>query len=146
MTLHLRFLLASLALGAMTLVRAESDSAPRSPARAPSPLLAALDLDRDGMLSADEIAAAPVALTALDLDEDGIISAEERSIDAAGRPVRTRRDIIALLVVTALDANHDGVLQALEIAQAASSLKRLDLNGDGHLIPNELRTVMVARN
>ena len=39
----------------------------------------------------------------------------------------------------ALDTNHDGVLSADEIANAATSLKQLDKNGDGRLTEDELR-------
>lgn len=42
-----------------------------------SPLMRALDTDKDGALSAAEIAAAPTALKTLDKDGDGILSAEE---------------------------------------------------------------------
>lgn len=51
----------------------------------------------------------------------------------------------ALNLMLALDANHDGDIQAMEVANAASSLKQLDANGDGELTPGELRPVMLAR-
>jgi hypothetical protein len=146
MSLRFRFLLASLALAATTLVRAESASAAPAPVRAPNPILATLDTNHDGTLSAGELAAAPLTLTALDLNEDGTISPAERTVDAEGRAVRTRRGGSSFNVVLALDANHDGALQSLEVAHAASSLKRLDVNGDGRLTPDELRTVTLARN
>ncbi|HXU79682.1 MAG TPA: EF-hand domain-containing protein [Methylomirabilota bacterium] len=38
-----------------------------------------------------------------------------------------------------LDANHDGVIDEQEIADASSSLKKLDKNGDGKLTMDELR-------
>lgn len=38
-----------------------------------------------------------------------------------------------------LDANQDGVIDAGEIANAAAALKKLDLNGDGRLTPDEYR-------
>ncbi len=42
-------------------------------------------------------------------------------------------------VLTALDANKDGAIDADEVAQAATSLKTLDKNGDGKLTPDEYR-------
>src|SRR5688572_16386288 len=116
MSLRCRFVLASLVLGATSLARAES--APATPVRAPNPILATLDANHDGTLSASELAAAPLALTALDLNDDGTISQAERAVDGEGRPVRTRRGGSSFNVVLALDANHDGALQSLEVAHA----------------------------
>lgn len=42
-------------------------------------------------------------------------------------------------IFQALDLNHDGVIDADELAQASTSLKRLDRNGDGRLTPDEYR-------
>ncbi len=39
----------------------------------------------------------------------------------------------------ALDANGDGVIDAGEIANASAALKKLDMNGDGKLTPDEYR-------
>lgn len=147
MTTHLRFIFAALALGATIPVRAESAPARPASGRPAGPILAALDSNHDGALSAREIAAAPVVLTALDLNDDGMISPDEwRATDADGRPTRVWRGATSFNVVLALDANHDGDIQSMEIANAVSSLKRLDRNGDGELTPGELRPVMVARN
>lgn len=41
-------------------------------------------------------------------------------------------------VIAALDTNGDGVLDAVEIANASASLKKLDKNGDGKLTRDEL--------
>ena len=45
--------------------------------KGPSPLIAALDLDDDGTLSAGEIEDASLSLATLDKDEDGTISRKE---------------------------------------------------------------------
>ena len=50
---------------------------PDGPRRPVPPLLAALDADKDGELSAGEIANAAIALKVLDKDSDGKISKEE---------------------------------------------------------------------
>lgn len=112
-----------------------------------NPLWAVLDADHDGTLSPAEIAAAPTLLAALDLDEDGTISADERQAhDADGHPRAARSGTLGFNLLLALDANHDGVLQALEIANAASSLESLDHNGDGLIASAEVRPILVARN
>lgn len=53
------------------------DRGPEGRERRPEMIMVLLDKDRDGALSADEIAAAADALRALDKDEDGSVSAEE---------------------------------------------------------------------
>jgi Ca2+-binding EF-hand superfamily protein len=47
------------------------------PPQAPAVLVKAIDLDEDGVLSADEIEDAPLSLGLLDKDEDGTISKRE---------------------------------------------------------------------
>ena len=147
MTSRLRFFLAALALGSTVLVRAESVSARHTSNRPLSPVLAALDSDQDGILSAKEIGAAPLALSALDLNGDGLITSNERRItDADGKPVRVSRGSGSFNLILTLDANHDGNIQTMEIANAVSSLKLLDRNGDGALTPEELRPTLVAQH
>jgi hypothetical protein len=45
--------------------------------RPPSPIIAALDLNRDGVISADEIAKAPESLKKLDKNGDGQLTRDE---------------------------------------------------------------------
>lgn len=142
-----RFLLPLLVLGAAATLHAAPAPARPAPARAVSPLWAALDTDHNGVLSPGEIAAAPAALTALDLDEDGTISADERqAFDADGHARPARPGSLGFNLLVALDANHDGALQPLEIANAAASLKGLDRNGDGLVAAAELRPILVAQS
>lgn len=146
MKLSLRPLL--LALLASTLGAQVASAAPRHlPARVLSPIMAVLDTDRDGTLSATEIAMAPVRLAALDLNGDGLISPDERrALNAEGRPVPARYETAASNILLILDANQDGELQWLEIANAVSSLKQLDRNGDGVITPDELRPALIVRS
>lgn len=119
------------------------------------PLIRALDTDRDGELSAAEIAGASAALRTLDTDGDGTVSAAElrpsRPADAPpppadagprggkgrGAPGHGSRPVPPLML--ALDANGDGALQPGEIAAAAASLRALDANADGKLTRDELQ-------
>jgi EF hand len=59
--------------------QAEPRGEPRGerPKRPAPPLIAALDTDRDGTISADEIKAAPESLKTLDKNGDGTISPDE---------------------------------------------------------------------
>jgi len=145
MTTYLRFALGSLAFGAAIIARAESTPAHPARNRMVPPILAVLDTNHDGTLSAKEIATAPFALRAFDLNGDGIISADERqALSPDERPMRAWLAATSSNLLLTLDANHDGDIQPMEIANAVSSLKRLDANGDGQLSPDELRPVMVA--
>jgi Ca2+-binding EF-hand superfamily protein len=93
-----------------------------------------LDLDGNGVLSAAELAASPIGVGALAIDDDGTVSLSElRHFLVDGRRA------VEFGLLFALDANQDGVLQPLEIANAASSLKRLDRNDDGVVSRSEAR-------
>src|SRR3954470_21116790 len=100
------------------------------------PIVRALDADKDGTISAAEIANAAKAILTLDANGDGKINKEDAPVppadapawlaDATTPPDGTRphpKDPIML----ALDANGDGELSAAEIANAPTSLKALDL-------------------
>lgn len=137
-----RILLASLLLaGSAALAHAATSEASSAGAtRRTSLLIATLDRDHDGQLSPAEIEHAPVLLRALDLDEDGLLTMTElRGGLMAGASHRPGRLGSGFTLAFALDANHDGTVQEMEVANAASSLRTLDLNGDGLLSPAELR-------
>jgi len=121
-----------------------------SAGRMHSVIFAALDLDHNGVISASELANAPTALRALDLDGDGTLTAAELRHFERHRPTATantgpRREPKAanispgFLLAFTLDANHDGIIQPMEIANSASSLGGLDLDGDGQITVSELR-------
>jgi Ca2+-binding EF-hand superfamily protein len=96
------------------------------------PIIVALDADRDGVISAEEIKAAPRSLLTLDKNKDGKLSKDEY----LGKQLPFHR-IPEVPIIKVLDANGDGVIDASEIANASTALKTLDKNGDGKLSGDE---------
>jgi Ca2+-binding EF-hand superfamily protein len=121
--------------------RPQDPASPESAARPPfaSPLFGALDTDRDGQLSAEEIAAAPESLAKLDRDNDGTLSARELmppgGAGAAGMPELMR--IFAMF----RNADKDG---DQKISREETPLPwrehfdRLDADGNGSLDRQEI--------
>jgi hypothetical protein len=100
-------------------------------------VLAALDTDRDNVLSAAEIAKAPAALKKLDTNRDGKLDAEECGARFGASKARlTFMRFHPVLAV--LDEDHDGVISGREIERAPARLTILDKNGDGKLTEDEL--------
>ena len=119
------------------------------PRRGGSPVIAALDADKDGEISAPEIANAKAALLTLDKNNDGALTAEElhpaRPARPDGAPAPAGADKRPVSpVMAALDKNGDGSLDATEIAGASAALATLDKNGDGKLTVDELRPARPA--
>ena len=114
-----------------------------------SPILDVLDANHDGVIDADEIANASQALLKLDKNGDGRLTPDEYRPprpdgqaqpapppgQAGMKPVTLERPRPPLDAV--LDENGDEVIDAQEIAKAPNLLKKLDLNGDGRLTPDE---------
>ncbi len=98
-------------------------------------VLAALDTDRNGVISAAEIERAPAVLARLDANHDGHLDAAEcgaRGIDSQ-RPSGIQAFMRIHPVLAALDTNHDGFISSDEIRNASASLRTLDRNHDGNL-------------
>ena len=98
-------------------------------------VLAALDLNHDLVLSADEIANAPAALRCLDRNHDGVLQDSEC---VRPRPGLEADPMHSSPVLAALDLDHNGILSAKEIRQSATSLKALDKDHNGRLTPEEV--------
>lgn len=121
----------------------------------PPPVISVLDSDKDGKISAEEIAASPEALATLDENEDGELTRDELrpkppegAADAPegdeeaqeDRPMRRgKRRMGPPPVVAVLDADRDGKISAEEIENAPEALAKLDKNEDGELTRDELR-------
>ena len=99
----------------------------------PSPIFEVLDVNKDGVVDATEIANAPRALLTLDKDGDGQLSYDEVRRRGEREPEGDPPPLIATL-----DVNRDDVIDSTEIAHAAAALKTLDKDGDGRLSPAEV--------
>jgi Ca2+-binding EF-hand superfamily protein len=111
----------------------------------------AFDKNGDGKLTKDEL---PERMQGIfdraDTNKDGFLTADElRALARAQHPAGAGRGEregrggrgpgMTDPIFAALDTNHDNVIDADEIANAASSLKKLDKNNDGKLTEDEVR-------
>lgn len=102
------------------------------------PILAALDTDSDGVISARELRAAAKALQALDRNDDGELTADEYQGVPVGDAAGGGAAAAVHPLVAVLDADSDGTISARELRSAARALKQLDRNDDGQITPDEL--------
>lgn len=130
------------------LLLAEDKPAQGPPPPRLSPIMQALDTDKDGALSAVEIEKASEILATLDADSNGRLSKEETSPqkpegDDSDRKKPRRggegqgpppMDPIMMT----LDQNGDGTLSKREIARAAKSLLEMDADESGTIQEEEM--------
>lgn len=156
------FIIGLLAGLAPTSAQQQQQGFGRGPGRGrPSVGFNALDLNGDGALDAQEIAAAATSLARLDKNQDGQITSDEARPampDGRGRggPEGGRRgpddnpggDVVEEMVKTlmAFDANGDGKLSKSELPDRFQGIfDRGDENHDGFLSPEEIRKVAAAQ-
>lgn len=112
----------------------EGDSPPPPPPpffRGVPPLMKALDTDKDGKLSAAEIANASAALSALDTNKDGSVTEDELRPPPPdkGKPGDH---------LLRFDTDKDGKVSLDEfLAPPKEAFKHLDSNGDGFIDADE---------
>jgi Ca2+-binding EF-hand superfamily protein len=113
-----------------------------------SPAFQALDTDRDGVISAAELANAAVSLKSLDKNGDGKLTEDEVRPQMGGRgrrggePGETAAPSAEEMVQTlmAFDKNGDGKLTRDEVPERMQGLfDRADANKDGALTADEIR-------
>ena len=113
-----------------------------------SPAFQALDADRDGVISASELANAPAALKVLDRNGDGKLTEDEVRPQMGGRggrggePGETQAPSADELVKTLMvfDKNGDGQLTREELPERMQGLfERADADKNGALTAEEIR-------
>jgi hypothetical protein len=120
-----------------------------------SPVIRAIDADRDHVITTAELANAPAALRGLDKNGDGKLTRDEAGAPMPARggrggeggrgeppqipaPGPTADELLSLLMT--FDKNNDGKLQKSEVPERqAGILERGDTNTDGVLDSAELR-------
>ena len=107
-----------------------------------NPVLAALDTDHDGEISAVEIANSPTSLKRLDRNGDGSLTPDELIPD--------QQAVQAATIMIRLDTNRDGVISRAEWeAEGDQALHALfqgaDRNHDGVVTQAELRRELGLR-
>lgn len=113
-----------------------------------SPIVAALDTDKDGTLSAEEIAKASEALKTLDKNADGKLSPEElRPAGGPGGEGGSRfgnpEEMVNRLME--MDKNKDGKLTKEELPERmAGMIARGDADKDGALSKEEIQKLAAS--
>lgn len=114
-----------------------------------NPLMQALDTNKDGELSAEEIAGASAALNKLDKNGDGKLSTDEirpafREGERGGQ--RSENTAEALARLMAFDKNADGKLAADELPERMRNIVgRADTDKDGFATKDELTKALATQ-
>lgn len=112
--------------------------------RPPNPFMTALDTDRDGTVSAEEISKAAGSLGSLDKDKDGALGEDETRMQFGPRGRESGAQAPDDMVNTLLsfDKNSDGKLEKSEVPERMQGLfARGDQNNDGTLSSDELKAL-----
>lgn len=129
-----------LAVATTTGLNAENAKPPKGHRPPPPLLLPVLDTDKDGELSAEEIAGASEALLTRDKNGDGSLSKKEIAPPPKGGKIQgPPPPKPSAFLVKRLDLDDDHSLSAEEIESAPDTLSQLDTNGDGAISKKELK-------
>jgi Ca2+-binding EF-hand superfamily protein len=118
-------------------------------------LLATLDPDADGTLTARELHQASARLRSLDQDGDGRLQPQEMPVSLVvallrGNPLRDHELFVVPASArpadgqvpawfTAMDSNRDGEISRREFLGAVEQFETLDRDRDGYVVPDEGR-------
>ena len=116
-----------------------------------NPVVQALDTDKDGEISSDEIAKAPAALKTLDKNGDGKLSAEELRPNLRGPggerggPRTDTTEVVNGMM--AFDKNGDGKLSTEELPERMRGIvARADTDKDGFASRDELTKALAVQS
>lgn len=104
----------------------------------PRPVVLAIDTNRDGRFSIEELAAASVGLISLDADHDGQLTSLEYLPNQTDPKSNKPDEMLNRLMV--LDRNGDGVLTKDEVPERMQGMfSRIDTNHDDKLTQDEIK-------
>ncbi len=121
--------------------RGGSEGGRRGGPPAASPIMTALDVDKDGKLSAEEIANAPTTLKTLDKNLDGVLESTELAPPRDnGQGGRDPNQMVERMM--ARDTDGDGKVSKEEGGEQMSRVfGRFDSDGDGFITKTEVETM-----
>jgi len=103
------------------------------------PLLTALDVNRDGEISANEVVTATASLLTLDLNHNGILEANEFAVHQMTSEERVHH------ILEEFDSNKDGRIARDEAPERMQAeFDKIDTDGDGYLSPGELQQFLAT--
>jgi Ca2+-binding EF-hand superfamily protein len=112
------------------------------------PVMAALDTDRDGTLSAEELESAPESLRTIDRDGDGELGAAEirPGFAPTGSGLGQNRSSMMIRMFTENDRNNDGKLSGDEIPDPMRErMGTMDRDRDGSISRSEIEAMSGRR-
>ena len=107
--------------------------------RPASPMMTALDADKDGKLSAEEIANAATALKTLDKNKDGVLDSSELAPPRGAQGGRSSQMVERIM---ARDTDGDGKVSKEEGGEQMSRFfGRMDADSDGFITKSEIENM-----
>lgn len=128
------------------------------PGKTISPLIAALDIDKDGVISEIEIKNAASSLTALDADGNGHLTTNEFHAESKSEKIKTTKVAsdqrhqlqtgtsgarFLRTMMIKYDTNNNFVIEPSEMpSPMIAILHTIDKNGDGNVSAGELKSLI----